>query len=141
MAKALIKMHDSGYIHCDLHGGNINITYDSKGVPEAHLLDFGLSTEVNKNGPLPRKKWRESLRKWPHYAPEAISGNGKVNRQTDVCAVGHLLRQSLEIMEGQIAFDRKLWRIVHAAASEDGRDRPTLQHIRRVLGWYIDNDQ
>jgi len=48
IARFLIRIHDVGLVHCDLHGGNI-VLHDNGSMMEFSICDFSLSRLVNSH--------------------------------------------------------------------------------------------
>ena len=96
-----------------------------------HLLDFGLAVRVGARGRLVRS-WRETMKTHPWYAQEYLRGR-PVDAQTDIGALGHHLKRALQVTGSSLGDMDVLWAIVEGTASAEGKDRPTLAYIRRVL--------
>ena len=95
ISKDLYKIHNTGYIHADLHSGNI---LQNKGISksmQSYITDLGLSKNINKNdsedciyGVI------------PYVAPEVLSGQ-KFTKAADIYDFGVIIS---EMSTGQRPF-------------------------------------
>jgi tRNA A-37 threonylcarbamoyl transferase component Bud32 len=60
----LQKMHDNGYIHNDLHSGNVLINKNANGSLDFYISDFGLSNNIHTETKLSQDK---ELKKFKSY--------------------------------------------------------------------------
>lgn len=83
LTRAVYSVHECGILHCDINPSNVLMAED--GTPR--LTDFGLS-HVDRGG----LKTRTSMGHTMLYAaPEQAATNGRVNRATDIHALGRTL--------------------------------------------------
>ncbi|XP_047492031.1 casein kinase I-like [Penaeus chinensis] len=54
IAKRIQEIHQAGIIHSDFKPDNCLITFDEEGNPDAHIIDFGLSTKIGQRSTLSR---------------------------------------------------------------------------------------
>ncbi|XP_063597270.1 casein kinase I-like [Penaeus indicus] len=52
IAKRIQEIHQAGIIHSDFKADNCLITFDEEGNPDAHIIDFGLSTKIGQRSSL-----------------------------------------------------------------------------------------
>ena len=91
VARALHTAHESGVVHRDVKPGNIMIGRDGRPV----LLDFGLAQDDEAQG-AGLTVSGDFLGTPAYMAPEQIDGErGKVDRRTDVYALGVVLFEAL----------------------------------------------
>jgi serine/threonine-protein kinase len=126
LAEALHHAHEHGVVHRDLKPANVMI--DTAGEP--HLTDFGLAKlasdarNLTLNGQL--------LGTVAYMAPEQARGDiGKVDRRTDVYALGAIL---YELLVGQGPFQGDEAAVIHAIVNDEPRPpRSSDRHIPRDL--------
>ncbi|XP_037796463.1 mitogen-activated protein kinase spk1-like, partial [Penaeus monodon] len=93
IAKRLQEIHEAGIIHGDFKPDNCLITFDEEGNPDAHIIDFGLSTKIGQRSTLSRghrEDWYSILKKRPWYAVETFTGL-PLQPATDVVAFSFIV--------------------------------------------------
>ena len=113
----LIAIHDTGLVHCDLHGGNIvldkilKLEYDYlskqfvRGLSKPFICDFGLSQSENSS-----KSDSSTVQGvLPYIAPEIFQIR-KFTQKSDIYALGILMYQiaSGELPFRDLPFDKNL---------------------------------
>lgn len=102
LLKAVELLHRSGYVHGDLHAGNVLVT-DLQSA-RVKLIDFQHAVRVNARG---RARARRTLPKPPaHLAPE--TRRRTIDRRYDIYGVGFILGSML--LGREPARRRALWR-------------------------------
>lgn len=132
IARRLHEIHQAGIIHGDFKCDNCVITFDEEGNPDAHILDFGLSTKIGHKSTLSRGERKDLLiilTSKPWYAIETFTGL-PLQPATDVVAFSFLvsclakkIRQRCPEIDGLVARGQK------ASMAE----RPTLDDFLRVM--------
>jgi len=100
-ARALHVAHEDGLVHRDIKPGNLMVADDGRPV----ILDFGLAHTSGRDGSLGALGLTRSqdVLGTPHYmAPEQLRASDKVDRRTDVYALGVTL---YECLTGRCPFD------------------------------------
>ena len=94
--------HHEGMIHRDLKPGNVLLSVD-RGVVVPKVADFGLAKAMGERGDGFRKTRTGMTMGTPAYmSPEQITDSGKVDRRTDIWALGCIL---YELTTHQVPFD------------------------------------
>ena len=96
ISRGLLALHNAGWSHNDLHGGNIIIWRD---IYKCHkwagkIIDLGLATQLDP--PPPALRLNSTIKSWcydhcPQMAPEVIEGVCHHSVKTDIYSLGHLL--------------------------------------------------
>ncbi|XP_038052735.1 protein FAM186A-like [Patiria miniata] len=96
ITRGLIKLHQSGWLHNDLHNGNALVCTDpTTDQPTAKIIDMGKASRINK--PPPPNRFCKSVKSY-HYkncqqiAPDIVEGTSQVNEASDVYSLGILLK-------------------------------------------------
>jgi serine/threonine protein kinase len=107
IAKGLKTIHDSGYLHCDLHAGNI--------LPDriVQIADLGLSKPANSESQL--------YGVMPYMAPETLR-NAPFSKSTDIYSFSMLM---WEIASNELPFSKRSHG-VHLALDICGGLRPKI---------------
>ncbi|MGB0966345.1 MAG: serine/threonine protein kinase [Litorivicinus sp.] len=110
LVKALDEVHQSGWVHGDLHPGNVLVSPQG----DVRLIDFG---SAHHRGVVPATFHAD------YSAPEALAGQA-CDAQADIYSVGKLLLQ-LNRRLGHGPWQRRLNR----SQSHDPWQRPTLAQL------------
>ncbi|PKY17680.1 kinase-like protein [Rhizophagus irregularis] len=151
ISEGIKLIHDAGFLHCDIHSGNI--FYEN--VSEIYISDFGISIPAYKvtsdtkiNGVL------------AYTAPEIVNGDGTRTIKSDIYSLGILyweiitqkmafaserndeLFLSFEICKGlRPKFEERtpehLKKLIESCWDADPQKRPTIEYINFVIGSMI----
>ncbi|XP_033624538.1 uncharacterized protein LOC117287981 [Asterias rubens] len=134
ISHGLQALHAAGWIHCDLHGGNIMVVHDPiSNRWSAKIIDLGSAVRIDTPPPLTSYNDKE---KWycrtlcPQIAPEIIEGF-PMSIETDIYSMGALLVSSKEAAQkDELA---EIYEIGVRCAVDDPNDRPSLPEIINEL--------
>ncbi|XP_071789219.1 uncharacterized protein [Asterias amurensis] len=134
ISRGLQALHAAGWIHCDLHGGNIMVVHDPiSNRWSAKIIDLGSAVRIDTPPPLTSYNDKE---KWycrtlcPQIAPEIIEGF-PMSIETDIYSMGALLVSSKEAAQkDELA---EIYEIGVRCAVDDPNDRPSLPEIINEL--------
>lgn len=112
----LAALHKAGYVHSDLHSGNVIVSSGKR--PKATLIDLQYAARKNKSG---KAKTLRFLARPPRYAPE--SGGTFIDDTYDIYGVGYMsacmvLGQELSVSPHEVATVRggtRLWEVIRCA--------------------------
>ncbi len=120
--------HHEGLIHRDLKPGNVLMSVQRNAVVPK-VADFGLAKALGRDGELYKKTRTGATMGTPAYmSPEQIADSGKVDRRTDIWALGCML---YELVTQQFPFDGSNLLSLFSAIAE-GRYIDPTQHVENV---------
>ncbi|RIB15247.1 kinase-like domain-containing protein [Gigaspora rosea] len=96
ISEDLKNIHNAGYIHANIHSGNILQDKGISNVTQSYISDMGLSKKYNENG---SKDCIYGV--MPYVAPEVLSGQ-KFTQAADIYSFGIIM---FEMSTGQRPFD------------------------------------
>lgn len=133
VAKRLKEVHVAGIVHSDLKFNNCIITTDAVGAPDAHLIDFGMSTKVGEKSCFPEysdMKLLVSLMRKPWYAFETFRGV-PLQPATDVVGFSHIAQVLMRLIFASPP--REVLSLAMRGKAKDMARRPTIDDFVRCL--------
>lgn len=133
--KGLAALHKAGYVHGDLHSGNVIVSTGKR--PKATLIDLQHAVRKTKTG---KARTLRFLARPPRFAPE--SGGVFIDDAYDIYGVGYmsacmLVGKELSVSPHQVAMagvDRRLWEVILQATDPNpGYRFPSAAKMRAAL--------
>ena len=92
VTEALEHIHNKGFLHNDLKANNV-VLERRDNIFNAVIIDFGKSTTIDgiKKKNLSKADQRVSQQRYPHIAPEIVSGTGSQTAASDVYSLAKLV--------------------------------------------------
>jgi len=119
---AIKSIHDLGFIHNDLHQGNIIID-KMYGHTHPIIIDYGKACKISEGRCRTLTKQSDHLEKHPWIAPETISGKHKESEASDIYAFGYIM--------GKVnnKFDCEGLEEIAKSCQSTRENRPSIQEI------------
>ncbi|KAI8893570.1 kinase-like domain-containing protein [Globomyces pollinis-pini] len=113
----LCRMHERGYIHMNIHGGNVCIKYRC-----SHLIDFQYAVKMDEHG-----KIKNGLISSVYRAPEVCNDGDDLTAAVDVYAAGRMLQDVLSygLVKGSPDQLTKLSELLSKMTYVEPLERPT----------------
>ena len=129
-ADALLHIHDCGYAHNDLKTNNVVLEKREDEQLHPVIIDFGKSVLLRKaKAPVAKAVCVGKTFKNSHVAPELIDGSGKPSIESDVYALGFLIKSVCCILEFQDIINVN----VTNALAKSPKNRPTISVLKAAL--------
>jgi eukaryotic-like serine/threonine-protein kinase len=125
IARALHAAHEAGVIHRDIKPGNLMVTPQGEPV----VLDFGASRD-ERSGSSDLTLTGEVYGTPAYMSPEQVGGRGRVDRRTDVWALGASLFEALTLRR---PFDRPSKAVGGDAAKGAGGDQRSIPELLAAI--------
>ena len=127
-ADALQHVHEAGYVHNDLKSNNVVLEKREDDKLHPVIIDFGKSVEIEKA----KKATAKPLHLRGHYehsyiAPELINGTGRPSIESDVFALGFLIKTVYKLLKFQNIST------VKDALSDSPINRPSISDLKEAL--------
>ena len=126
--EALGHIHSCGILHNDLKSNNV-IMEQREGEWNPVIIDFGKARFVSDPKPamsLTASQQQEYRKRYPHVAPEIVSGRGRQSVLSDIFSIGKIVVLVLDLLP--TATGRSI-RLAKRAISEDPVKRPSLMEL------------
>ena len=132
IGKALLHVHSKGYLHNDLKANNV-VLEKKDGRFNPVIIDFGKSLKVDspraKRKPVSKAEQKAYRERYPHIAPEIVSGTGTESYASDVYSFGKLVEFLFSKRVLSLGAQRVM--IMNLARSENPDVRPQLVELIR----------
>ncbi|XP_038045506.1 pollen-specific leucine-rich repeat extensin-like protein 2 [Patiria miniata] len=96
ITRGLMELHQSGWLHNDLHNGNALVCTDSTSCqPTAKIIDMGKASKISN--PPPPNRFCKNVKAYYYkncqqIAPDIVEGISQVSEASDVYSLGILLK-------------------------------------------------
>ena len=142
VANAVRQMHASGLLHNDVAARNVLLSHDGARF-RATLADFGMVSCVQKPRHGVKKTFRSEaeqnqfLSTHPEIAPEIILHGAYQSVQSDIYALGHLIR----LLAARVCNNDLMSILGNLCHSLNVVDRPNLDYVIMILGIIADTER
>ena len=95
-------VHEAGYVHNDLKSNNVVLEKRDDGKHHPVIIDFGKSVETEKAKTAVAKPLHvRSQYQNTYIAPELVNGTGRPSIESDVFALGFLIKTVYKLLKFQ----------------------------------------
>ena len=128
-ADALQHIHEAGYVHNDLKSNNVVLEKREDDKIHPVIIDFGKSVVIEKA----KKAAAKPLHLRGHYkhsyiAPELINGTGRPSIESDVFALGFLIKTVYKLLKFQ-----NISTVKDALIRDSPNNRPSISDLKEAL--------
>ena len=129
-AKAIIHVHEVGFLHNDIKSNNVILNTMDKISYNSVIIDFGKSLPMSGlKGPkvLSKEKQEKYRKKFPHIAPEIVSGKRGQSIKSDIYSLGQIVNSIfVKAKLGPVP------KVICQTLKDNQEDRPNLEVITAI---------